>query len=215
MNKGYYIANMYAHELKEQLSKVDIDNCSSETQNIVHQLMNNIQEDDNNVILVGKLKQNINEVFKMNKLDFQQLNMEEKNRPNLGVVSNPKHEVASQTTTKVKEQSNSDNDRIYYFSQLKEIKETPTLKEAKQYFRNNNRYKDWDINDKREVVLEFVVEKDGIASNIKIHKSSNNTDLDREAIRLIKEAEYSPGTNLQGEYIRCGNTIITVFFPPK
>lgn len=215
MNRGYYIANMYAHELKEQLSKVKINNFSSEIQNIVQQLINNIGEDDNNIILVGKLKQNINEVFKMNKLDFQQLNMKGENRFNPDEVSDPQCEGTLQTTTEVMEQSDSSNDRIYYFKDLHEMKETPILNDANQYFRNNNRYKDWDINDKREVVLEYIVEKDGTTSNIIIKKSSNNEDLDKEAVRLIKKAKHLPGTNLKGEYIRCGNTIITIYFPPK
>lgn len=218
MNKGYFIANMYTYELKEQLSRVNINYLSSKTQKIVQQLLNNLGEDgedDNNVILIGKLKQNPDEIFRMSEPDDQQpLYRRKKIQSNVEIISNSKHEIAQDTIAKVKEQS--DNDRIYYFKDLKEIKETPVFKETPtQYFRNNNRYKDWNINDKKEVVLEYIVEKDGTASNIKIRKSSNNTDLDEEAIRLIKEAKHLPGTNLQGEYIRCGNTIITVFFPPK
>lgn len=215
MNKGFYIANMYAYELKEQLSKVNINNFSSEIQDIVSQLTNNLRDDDNNVILVGKLKKNISETFRSASLNYQQLIVEEqKNQPKSGIISDPKHEVVQKTKVNVKEQGN--NDKVYYFKDLKEIKETPVFKEAPmQYFRNNNRYKDWSIEDKREVVLEYIVEKDGSTSDIIIKKSSNNKELDEEAVRLIKEAQHLPGTSLKGEYIRCGNTIITVFFPPK
>ena len=120
--------------------------------------------------------------------------------------------IVTDTTT---EEADDDN-RIYYFEDLIEMKETPTIKgNPKEYFRKNNKFKDWDANDPKKVLLEYIVEKNGTASNIEIKKSSGNKELDDEALRLIKEAVYLPGTNLDGEPIRCGNTVIYVFFPPQ
>ena len=107
---------------------------------------------------------------------------------------------------------------IYGWKELMEgkIKETPILGvNPKEYFRENNKFKDWDATNPKQVFLEYVVEKDGTASNIKIKESSGNSELDNEAVRLIKEAAHLPGTNHKGEPIRCGNSMIYVYFPPK
>lgn len=118
-----------------------------------------------------------------------------------------------ETTT---EKETDDDDRTYYFKDLAEMDQTPTMKgNPKEYFRKNNKFKDWDADDPKKVLLEYIVEKNGTASNIEIKKSSGNKELDDEAFRLIKEAVYLPGTNLDGKPIRCGNTMIYVFFPPQ
>lgn len=53
---GYIIANMYAYEIKEQWEKALKSNLSPEMKQKIRKLNNSITEDDNNIILIGKLK---------------------------------------------------------------------------------------------------------------------------------------------------------------
>lgn len=112
----------------------------------------------------------------------------------------------------------SDDDKLYGWDDVMngKLKETPIMNGVpKEYFRKNNKYKDWDANNPKQVLLEYIVEKNGTASNVEVKKSSGIKKLDDEALRLIKEAKYLPGTNQKGELVRCGNTVITVYFPTK
>lgn len=126
---------------------------------------------------------------------------------------------ATDTINKTKRVNTVDEDTVTYgFKELMEgkVKETPIFKDKPiEYFRKNNKYKDWDANNPKEVSLDYIVEKDGTTSNIRIIKSSGEKKLDDEAIRLIKEAPHLYGANLKGKPIRCKDTKITVFFPPK
>lgn len=90
---------------------------------------------------------------------------------------------------------------------------TAHLDDAINYFRANNKYKDWPANDKKEVVVRGIAEKDSTLSRISI-KSCGNKELDDEAIRLIKEAKLSPAQNDQGEPVR-SQYVNVVFFPPR
>jgi len=91
---------------------------------------------------------------------------------------------------------------------------TAELVDAITYFRQNNKFKDWDKNDSKLVVLQGVVEKDGTINSVKIMRSSNEKELDDEALRLIKSAKYSPRKNSTGEDVRSKLTIV-VEFPAK
>jgi TonB family protein len=110
---------------------------------------------------------------------------------------------------------NKDDDKIYYFKDLSEISEGADLLNWKEYFRENNRFKDWDSKDEKRVLVKSVIEKNGKASNIEIAESSGNEELDNEAIRLVQEATFSTGKNLKGQPVRSGDFIVQVFFPPK
>lgn len=57
-NRGYYIANMYPHELKEQLAQVlkTPEKLTSEVRARVKKLHDSLTEDDNNIIIYGKLR---------------------------------------------------------------------------------------------------------------------------------------------------------------
>lgn len=60
------------------------------------------------------------------------------------------------------------------------------------------------------VVLQFVIEKDGAVSNIKVLRSVNET-LDNEAMRVIREMpKWTPGKD-KGKEVRCKYTIPIVF----
>jgi TonB family protein len=105
---------------------------------------------------------------------------------------------------------------IYYFSDQKKIHNTPYFENYTEYCRDNNKYKNWDKNDKRETIVGFVVEKDGTTSYVKVIKSSGIEMLDNEAIRLAKQMKHSkPGTDLKGNPIRVGDMTVKVFFPSK
>ena len=91
---------------------------------------------------------------------------------------------------------------------------TAELLDPTNYFRQNNKFKDWDKNNSKLVVLQGVVEKNGTISDVKILRPSNITELDDEALRLIKSAKYAPGKNSNGEDVRSKITI-PVQFPAK
>ena len=60
-------------------------------------------------------------------------------------------------------------------------------------------------------ILNFVVEKDGSLSEIKVLRSSGNEKLDEESIRLIKTMpRWTPG-KLNGEKVRCRYTLRIYF----
>lgn len=90
---------------------------------------------------------------------------------------------------------------------------TAELPNAINYFLENNKYKDWNVTDRKVVFLQGIVEIDGTITGIKIIKSSQIDDLDKEAIRLINSAKYNPGKN-KNKNVR-SKISIPVFFPPQ
>ena len=206
-HNGYYVWNVEPGTLAEKLSKQLNENSTitDKERKRLTTLINSIDENENNYIFYGKLKKSKDKTFNAD-IRIKQRSTTEINSEN----------TSSQQTGLSQyneDNDNSDDDEIYM--DLNDIKETPTLPNAKEYFRNNNKYKDWDIKNKKEVVLRYVVEKNGKASNIQVRKSSGNDNLDNEAVRLIEEATFLNGTNLEGNPIRCGNNAIIVFFPPQ
>jgi len=62
-----------------------------------------------------------------------------------------------------------------------------------------------------KVYVQFIVEKDGSLSNITIRMSSKNTDLDQEAINVIKKMpNWIPGS-IKGKNVRVKQTIPITF----
>ena len=92
---------------------------------------------------------------------------------------------------------------------------TATLKDWENYFRQNNQYKDWPKDDEKRAMILAVIEADGTATDVKVARSSGIDKLDKEAIRLIENAEIEPATNEAGKPIRMKNWIIPVYFPPR
>jgi TonB family protein len=127
--------------------------------------------------------------------------------------------VAVVTTNSVPEREKtetaSNEDRIYGNADIREISTTAMMLNHIEYFRTNNRFADWDSNDEKRVFVLAIIEKDGTASNIKVGTSSGNEELDNEAVRLIREAEYREARNLNGDIIRMGDFGIPVYFPPR
>ena len=89
---------------------------------------------------------------------------------------------------------------------------TAELPDANAYFRQNNKFKDWDKSNSKVVILQGVVEKNGTISGVRILRPSNVKQLDDEALRLIQSAKYKPGKNSKGEDVRSKFTI-PVYFP--
>ena len=96
---------------------------------------------------------------------------------------------------------------------------TASLLNWKEYFRTNNKYKDWDSKDAQKVFIRAIVEKDGAITDVIIVKKCNNDLLNNEAIRLIRDAkangaQIEPARNEKGNPIR-SNWTIAIDFPPK
>ena len=202
---NFYWMNLYPFELLKECERIlstqkELDPKIKET--LVH-LLDRVDDESNNIIITGRLAKNgagsnKNILITEGKKNISSIKKEVADKP---IIDSP--------------EGNSDNDRVYRFKDLKEIKQTAILDKAKEYFRQNNVYKDWDPNDKKETRLSFIVEKNGTTSSIKVIHSSGIEKLDKEAIRLIEKAHFLHGTNLKNEPIRCGDTQIIVYFPPK
>lgn len=91
---------------------------------------------------------------------------------------------------------------------------TAELDDAIEYFRKNNRYKDWPKNDPKTVIIKCIAEKDSTATDIRILRDGGGSkDLDEEAKRLIKSAKISPAMYESKKAVRSEFTIL-VYFPP-
>ena len=79
------------------------------------------------------------------------------------------------------------------------------------FFRQNNKFKDWDKNNPQKVYLQGVVEINGTINSVRIIRPSNVKELDDEALRLIKSAKYAPGKDNAGNDIRSKFSVIVPF----
>lgn len=205
-NRGYYYANMYPHEIKEQLSQVlkNAGKISEEAYENARKLHDAIDDDGNNILLIGKLKENAMENFTLKTFDIQ---------PAENTTSTKR--VQDTQKDDLTDSADNDDDKIYGFDELKSIKNTPQLENYKQYFRTNNKYNTWDSDNKKEVLVGYIVEKNGKPSGVFVKTSCGIQELDDEAVRLINEAHFLPGINFKDEPIRCGDMMIPVHFPPQ
>ena len=95
---------------------------------------------------------------------------------------------------------------------------TATLLNAKEYFRTNNKYKNWDPKNSKTVLIKAIVEKDGSTTNVKVMKECDEDILNKEAVRLIRDAKANgahidPAKNEDGNPVR-SKWAIPVYFPP-
>ena len=88
---------------------------------------------------------------------------------------------------------------------------TAELQDAINYFRQNNKFKDWDKDNPQKVYLQGVVEINGTINSVRIIRPSNVKELDDEALRLIKSAKYAPGKDNAGNDIRSKFSVIVPF----
>jgi TonB family protein len=208
-NRGYYIANMYAYELKQQLEQAlgKEAGLAPETLEQMNELYENITDEDNNIIIAGKLKTDKN---------AQAATVKAPPQPSVRAADSPK--TGSRPAADEALPQTSDDNYIYLFEDMLQEKlgDTPKWPDAVAYIKNNNRFGDWDKNDPKEVWVDYVVEKDGSTSNVTIWKSCGIAELDNEAVRLIKEAKIpQPGVDKNGKPVRCGDQKMDVHFPPS
>jgi TonB family protein len=208
-SRGYYAVNMYPNELKEQLETAlsKKDGLAPEMYKKVKELHDQITDDDNNILIIAKLRTDKNTTLSL-----------------ATATNEPVQPTGGQTPPPPppgKEETSDTTGYIYRFNEadMKQIRKTPQWgdvpNEPLTWFMANNKYKDWDKNDPKRVMVDFIVEKSGKTSNVTIVESSGIEALDKEAIRLVEKLKFKPGIDLKGNPVRCGDMKIDVFFPPK
>ena len=211
--RGLYTANIYAYYLQGQCDRLsDLSSLPSGIAKYIQDLQQNDCEDLNNIILIGRLKKNTAESFMMNDKDYQEQPQMNKT---VDTIKKEKEEVSLKRTGKKEETITEEDDTNRIYTGFGVFSHIPLLKGGLDYFRKNNRYNDWDSKNPKETLIEYVVEKNGKASHVSIKESSGNAELDQEAIRLIKEAEYTVAKLKNGKEARAGGMMINVTFPTK
>lgn len=211
--RGLYTANIYAYYLQGQCDRLsDLSSLPSGIAKYIQDLQQNDCEDLNNIILIGRLKKNTAESFMMNDKDYQEQPQMNKT---VDAIKKEKEEVSLKRTGKKEETITEEDDPNRIYTGFGVFSHIPLLKGGLDYFRKNNRYNDWDSKNPKETLIEYVVEKNGKASHVSIKESSGNAELDQEAIRLIKEAEYTVAKLKNGKEARAGGMMINVTFPTK
>lgn len=211
--RGLYTANIYAYYLQGQCDRLsDLSSLPSGIAKYIQDLQQNDCEDLNNIILIGRLKKNTAESFMMNDKDYQEQPQMNKT---VDTIKKEKEEVSLKRTGKKEETITEEDDPNRIYTGFGVFSHIPLLKGGLDYFRKNNRYNDWDSKNPKETLIEYVVEKNGKTSHVSIKESSGNAELDQEAIRLIKEAEYTVAKLKNGKEARAGGMMINVTFPTK
>lgn len=211
--RGLYTANIYAYYLQGQCDRLsDLSSLPSGIAKYIQDLQQNDCEDLNNIILIGRLKKNTAESFMMNDKDYQEQPQMNKT---VDTIKKEKEDVSLKRTGKKEETITEEDDPNRIYTGFGVFSHIPLLKGGLDYFRKNNRYNDWDSKNPKETLIEYVVEKNGKASHVSIKESSGNAELDQEAIRLIKEAEYTVAKLKNGKEARAGGMMINVTFPTK
>lgn len=211
--RGLYTANIYAYYLQGQCDRLsDLSSLPSGIAKYIQDLQQNDCEDLNNIILIGRLKKNTAESFMMNDKDYQEQPQMNKT---VDTIKKEKEEVSLKRTGKKEETITEEDDPNRIYTGFGVFSHIPLLKGGLDYFRKNNRYNDWDSKNPKETLIEYVVEKNGKASHVSIKESSGNAELDQEAIRLIKEAEYTVAKLKNEKEARAGGMMINVTFPTK
>ena len=211
--RGLYTANIYAYYLQGQCDRLsDLSSLPSGIAKYIQDLQQNDCEDLNNIILIGRLKKNTAESFMMNDKDYQEQPQMNKT---VDTIKKEKEEVSLKRTGKKEETITEEDDPNRIYTGFGVFSHIPLLKGGLDYFRKNNRYNDWDSKNPKETLIDYVVEKNGKASHVSIKESSGNAELDQEAIRLIKEAEYTVAKLKNGKEARAGGMMINVTFPTK
>ena len=204
--RGLYTANIYAYYLQGQCDRLsDLSSLPSGIAKYIQDLQQNDCEDLNNIILIGRLKKNTAESFMMNDKDYQEQPQMNKT---VDTIKKEKEEVSLKRTGKKEETITEEDDPNRIYTGFGVFSHIPLLKGGLDYFRKNNRYNDWDSKNPKETLIEYVVEKNGKASHVSIKESSGNAELDQEAIRLIKEAEYTVAKLKNGKEARAGGMMI-------
>lgn len=213
---GRFLMNLDPGDLIDELEKVlaKPERFSKEESDRLTKLKNSISVDDNNYILVGKLKSK-GEGLILSAIPVQE-EPTQKQQP-------AKEELIK---TAVQPGVASEADTVWSASPY-----SAELPDAINYFRTHNKYKDWDPKKGKRVLVHGIAEKDGTISGVGIsygwdldpqsgamkNKGKGTCglkELDEEALRLIRQAKLSPGMSDQGVPVR-SNFVVIVDFPPK
>ncbi len=202
-NRRFYM-NMDPGDLQDQLDKAlsESDEYPDDLIRELTELRNSISPDDNNYLFTGKLKTG------HEGLSLMEPSLSKTKQERLQSVNKP---VVPAT----------DADSIWSMPY-----HTADIPGWLSYNRKNNKYKDWDKTDGKAVLLKILVEKDGTPSDIRIIGGGNSDltnksktgcgikELDEEALRLVREAQFTPGTDKEKNPVR-SYTAVFVYFPPK
>ena len=213
---GCFLMNLDPGDLIDELEKVlaKPERFSKEESDRLTKLKNSISVDDNNYILVGKLKSK-GEGLILSAIPVQE-EPTQKQQP-------AKEELIK---TAVQPGVASEADTVWSASPY-----SAELPDAINYFRTHNKYKDWDPKKGKRVLVHGIAEKDGTISGVGIsygwdldpqsgamkNKGKGTCglkELDEEALKLIRQAKLSPGMSDQGVPVR-SNFVVIVDFPPK
>ena len=88
----------------------------------------------------------------------------------------------------------------------------------KRFLTENIQYPQSALNNHTEgkVVIQLIVEKDGSVGEVKIARSADDPDLDREAVRVCKTLpKFSPGLDANGDPVRVWYTFYVPFRLPE
>lgn len=89
----------------------------------------------------------------------------------------------------------------------------PQTEDLTIYFKQNNKFKNWDKNDKKNVRIYGIVEKNGKFS-VETIKGDAPQELIDEAVRLVKGIKINPAKDEYGNTVR-SNWFFGVDFPPE
>lgn len=163
---------------------------SGEQKKALEALKARIHENDNNYLFIGKIKQDAD-------LSGLQKNVR---------IAGQENGKAQQTAVAEDTATEEPTDTVVF--------RPPYIGNYQEYYRSNNRFKDWKGKEVMTMV-GAVIERDGTPHNLRIIRSCGHDELDREAIRLVEEADITPATNEAKQPVRCTNFAAPVYFPPR
>lgn len=209
-----FLMSMDPGDLSDQLERVLArpELLPAEEVNRLIKFKNSLSVDDNNYVLVGKLK-----------ADTRNLK--------LAVASTQSSVADEQAADRAKEIESDKTVSAEADTVWNQPFNTAALPDAINYFRANNRYKDWDTEKGKRIMVQAISEKDGTATDAQVRYgwdynpqtgSMKNKkegtcgvkELDEEALRLIREAKFLPGRSEEGTLVR-SKFIIVIDFPSK
>lgn len=235
---SYFIQNYAPGNLLDKIEArlASPDGLTEEQKATLTKLSETITVDDNNVILLGKLKKDISPAEGPVMVEVKQSAAMGKpvRRRTAAPVSTPPPPPApgngGNTAPPPPPPPTSYKPGIADTTIYDRPAQLPVLKDWQSYFLNNNKYSDWDASKPKVVMVSVVVEKTGRVTNPRIvaggdakglrevANSQRGTcgvkKLDEEALRLAKGAAFSPAKNDKGEAIR-SKYIMIVRFPAQ
>ena len=196
IDTGYYTLNLEPSTLMEHLEKaLQNEKLSENKRSHLGKLLSLIDENDNNYILFGKLRNDFssekpNEAL----LIYNESQLKKKN--NSIINRKPQHTEAPK-------------------EEIRDIRAARLVDWS--FIRENNRYKDWDASKPRKVWIGATVDEEGNLSDIRVVRKVEEEELNEEALRLMKAlGKVEPAIDkATGEPVKHENWVITIPFPIK